>query len=84
MLASRVYSHPRLRTLDWVSFGRDQKNNKTSECVRVRGSDNQACKGPGMGGCVVCVPAVRHTQWGGMIPVALVGTDSLVCLNRHH
>jgi len=82
MWASRVHSHPRSRTLDWMMSGRDQENNEASKCVRARRLGDQACRGSGVGGCAVCVPAFpTRGEW--VIPVALVGTDSLVCLNRH-
>ena len=39
-------------------------------------------EGSGAGGCArACQCSARVVR--GVIPVALVGTDSLVCLNRH-
>lgn len=65
-----------------MPFGRDQEKNEASKCVRARGRGDQACRGSGVGGCVCACQRSAHVV-GGVIPVALVGTDSLVYLNRH-
>ena len=81
MWASGLHSHPRSRALDWVPSGRDQEKNEASTCVRARGLGGQACRGAGVGGCVPACQGSTHLV-SGAVPVALVGTDSLVCLNR--